>query len=139
VEFTKTWGYPDPIGEGDPYFKITLYAYTKDGKPAFQSQWSRSFGESWHLLNPFSATFRYPLDQPYGSVSICVEAWDDDGGWSNDDRYDISSDPGSIDWCTQYDVLSGYYSRTEDGAWDGQLGGAQAMITVEVWTAWALP
>ena len=107
-------------GIDDPYFKITINGVKRE---------SQHFDERSYIYNPYSITVNIPDYQRH--VDISIEVWDDDAG-DDDDQYDASSDPDSVVYKTTYDVLSGTFTETSDGTWDGSSQGPQCQIKVEI-------
>jgi hypothetical protein len=119
---------PDLGGIGDPYFIIRVGSL---------NQKSQTLGDGVTVYNnPYSAIFNIPDDQQY--LTITVEVWDDDGGWSGDEQYDCGStlgtSPDALIFKKQFNILGGTITETSDGATDGSVDGPQAKIVVEIRT-----
>lgn len=111
-------------GIDDPYFIVTVNGTRRE---------SQHFDERSYIYNPYSTTVNISDDQRY--IDISIEVWEDDL-LDVDDQYDASSDPDSLVYTTTYDVLSGKFTETSDGTWDGSSQGPQCQINVEINMIW---
>ena len=120
--FESTGTLSDEWGVQEAYFIISVNGEEKRNNAVHLK-------DGRYLNNPFSAIYNIPDDNQY--VSVIIEAWESDT-WSSADHYDIGDDSGVNDYETRYDILSGTFTATSDGAADGGLEGLQAKITVEI-------
>ena len=126
-EDTCAWGVSaDTFDFGDPFFKIWVGSLLQTSNIPVQMDVSS-------MQNPFSSSFNVPDHSQF--VSIKIEVWDYELLTGNE-QYDCGSaagtDPDSLVYKKQFNLLGATVTETSDGAVDGSLQGPQAKIIVEI-------